>query len=244
MAPNISVSDQVYEALKRRSKSWEDTPSKIIARLLKIDEKPRARIRRGTHFPGAIIEKIILFVLGNTNAGAGSSQEITSEIIKVMKHSDLLIEEDLEKIPSGKTRIENQIRMSMHDLRQAGYFYTSTREGIWNLNKGDGVMDEVREAVESNKLFTIYRQDSEQGKNIPLPKVTYRDYRLCFKKEYIEPLGAEDSFRIICGAGVFQMTKNEFYEVFDNIVKTASYQLKGQYHSKNPPRKAMRFKVF
>lgn len=244
MAPTISVSEEVYHALKRRSRSWEDTPNKIIAQLLGINEKPKRPIRMTNHFPGGNIEKLILFVLGNTSKEAGTTEGIISEVLKVLKHSDLIIDEDLEKTPSGRTRIESQIRMRLHDLKKEGYFNSSTGEGYWELNHGDGVMDEVREIIENNKLFTLYDQGEGKNHNIPCPKVTYRDHRLCFKKEYIEPLGPEDSFRIICGNGIFQMTKNEFYEAFNNIVKTSSYQERGQYHSKNPPRKALPFRIF
>lgn len=244
MSPTISISEEVYEALKRRSRSWEDTPNKIIAQLLEIDEKPKRPIRKTNHFPGANIEKLILLVLGNTNAGAGSTEEIISEVLRVMKRSDLIIDDDLEKTPSGRARIESQIRMRLHDLKKEGYLNPSAREGIWELNHEDGVMDEVREIIANNKLFTLYDQGEDKNHNIPCPKVTYRDHRLCFKKEYIEPLGPEDSFRIVCANGIFQMTKNEFYEVFSNIVKTSSYQDRGQYHSKNPPRKALPFRIF
>ena len=244
MAPTISVSDEVYDALKRRSKSWEDTPGKIIAELLGIDEKSRAPIRRKNHIPGTIIEKIILFALGNTNTGAGSSEEIISLVLDLMKEVDLIKEDDLEKTASGRKRIEMQIRMCLHDLKKAGYFHNSTQPGIWSLIKEDGIMNEVREIVDSNKLFTKYRQDSDKHTNTSCPKVTYRDSRLCFKKEYIEPLNPEESFRIVCGNGIFQMTQNEFYKVFDNVVNTSSYQERGQYHSKKPPRKAIQFRIF
>jgi hypothetical protein len=244
MAPTIAVSDDVYEALKRRSKSWEDTPSKIIAELLGIEEKPRVPIIRGKHFPGALIEKLILFTLGHTHSGSGSAEEIKSEVLRVMKDSDLIIKEDLENTPSGRKRLEMQILMRMHDLKKAGYLDHLTQDGVWSLVREDGVMDEVREIIDSNKIFNQYRQNSDKNNDIPHPKVTYRDHRLCFKKEYIEPLNPEDPFRIVCSNGIFQMTKNKFYEVFDNIAKTSSYQDRGQYHSKNPPRKALPFKIF
>ena len=32
--PTISISQEVYDRLKERSRSWEDTPNKIIRRLL------------------------------------------------------------------------------------------------------------------------------------------------------------------------------------------------------------------
>ena len=78
MAPTISVTEEVYEALKRRSGSWEDTPSKIIAKLLKVNDKPREPMRKTNHFPGGIIEKLILFVLGNANPTA--DQAIAADV--------------------------------------------------------------------------------------------------------------------------------------------------------------------
>jgi len=59
-----------------------------------------------------------------------------------------------------------------------------------------------------------------------------------FFKEIIEGLDADESFRIICNDGIFQMTKNEFHEVFDNVIATRSYKERGHYHSPKPPRKA------
>lgn len=74
-------------------------------------------------------------------------------------------------------------------------------------------------------------------------KVTYKYTRLCFLAEMIEPLNSKESFRIICSEGIFQMTKEEFYREFQNVIQSRSYSEKGVYHYPKPPHKAFRFLI-
>ncbi len=72
---------------------------------------------------------------------------------------------------------------------------------------------------------------------------TYRKNRLWFQADVIEPLDWDQAFRIVTPEGTFEMTKKEFYEVFSNVVQTASYQIDRHYHCKKAPAKALRFKL-
>jgi hypothetical protein len=72
--------------------------------------------------------------------------------------------------------------------------------------------------------------------------VEYSYCRLGFKAEFIEPLQAEDSFRVNTPEGSFQMTKKEFGEVFSNVVRSESYA-KGLYHYPTTPKKALQFVI-
>ena len=67
--------------------------------------------------------------------------------------------------------------------------------------------------------------------------------RLCFKAEIIEPLSMNDRFCIVSNDGVFAMTKREFYDNFPNVVASVSYTRDKIYHYKQPPQKALRFKI-
>lgn len=73
--------------------------------------------------------------------------------------------------------------------------------------------------------------------------VEYSYYRLCFKADYIEPLGDSDVFAVHTPEGTFQMTKADFYRVFSNVVKSKSYQEKGIYHYPTTPAKALAFLI-
>lgn len=71
----------------------------------------------------------------------------------------------------------------------------------------------------------------------------YSHSRLCFKAEIIEPLSMNDRFCIVSNDGVFAMTKREFYDNFPNVVASVSYTRDKIYHYKQPPQKALRFKI-
>lgn len=63
-------------------------------------------------------------------------------------------------------------------------------------------------------------------------KTSYSSPRLKFIKEKIEPVNWEDVIRIYSSNDncTYQMTKKEFYDVFDNVVKSDSYQKHRYYH--------------
>lgn len=74
-------------------------------------------------------------------------------------------------------------------------------------------------------------------------KCVYSHSRLCFLADKIEPLAMDDKFQINSKAGIFIMTKHEFYDCFPNVVKSTSYQRDRIYHYSSVPQKALRFKV-
>ncbi len=70
----------------------------------------------------------------------------------------------------------------------------------------------------------------------------YEKSRLWFKKEVIEALKPDQKFGVrVRDVGLFVMTKSDFYEVFSNVVASASYQVQGNYHYTQVPQKALRF---
>jgi len=291
--PTISVSQEVYDRLKEKSRSWEDTPNKIIRRLLEkstseensheagsfgkqsqpeevpdqleksedalADDSPEGQtskfmgktIKPSTHrsihsrpshnlrnrtSPDYIIQKIVMLVLGEEETGDISPEKVVSETKKIMEFNNLLTPEDLDTVPSGKTRLESKIQRLQKRLTVEGLLEHA--EGYWKLT------EEGKKECEEDKKNT--RLPTTQDKNtngLDTPKETYRHTRLCFLREIIDKLNADESFRVICNDGIFQMTKTDFYEVFNNIVKTYSYLERGHYHSPKPPRKAMQFKI-
>jgi hypothetical protein len=72
--------------------------------------------------------------------------------------------------------------------------------------------------------------------------VTYEATRLLFKADVIERLAFKDRFRVITPVGSFEMTRADFYEIFENVVHSRSYRDKGIYHYPVVPRKAEQFR--
>ena len=54
------------------------------------------------------------------------------------------------------------------------------------------------------------------------PKVTYSYSRLTFHRDSIEPLQKDDVFRIETPAGVFELSKGDFYQTFPNVALCAN----------------------
>jgi hypothetical protein len=76
-----------------------------------------------------------------------------------------------------------------------------------------------------------------------LPRARYPFTRLCFKADLIEPLSPTDEFRVDTPIGSFQMSKQEFYDIFANVAASSSYRDAGLYHYTKVPEKALRFLV-
>lgn len=76
-----------------------------------------------------------------------------------------------------------------------------------------------------------------------MPRVVYEHSRLCFIREYIEPLGVNERFRVVTAVGTFEMTRGDFERVFANVVESKSYRLHGMYHYPVVPSKADPFRV-
>jgi hypothetical protein len=72
---------------------------------------------------------------------------------------------------------------------------------------------------------------------------TYKFSRLCFKRDLIEALSPNDSFRVETPIGAFQMTQADFHRVFPNVTQSRSYLEGGLYHYRTLPSHAEQFRV-
>jgi plasmid stabilization system protein ParE len=75
------------------------------------------------------------------------------------------------------------------------------------------------------------------------PVTTYEFSRLCFKRDVIEALAPQDTFRVITPQGVFQMTKADFHRAFSNVAQSRSYLENGLYHYPKLPARAEEFRI-
>ena len=75
------------------------------------------------------------------------------------------------------------------------------------------------------------------------PTIIYDYNRLCFKAKHIEPLTANQAFRVVTPVGIFQMTKAEFYSAFPKVVVSKSYTESGIYHYPSVPKSALPYKL-
>ena len=75
--------------------------------------------------------------------------------------------------------------------------------------------------------------------------IEYTATRLKFIRDLIEPLDNQDYIKIHVtnDNASYKMTKIEFDETFDNVVKTKSYREIGNYNYKNTPCKALKYLI-
>lgn len=72
--------------------------------------------------------------------------------------------------------------------------------------------------------------------------VTWSSPRLAFYRHKIEPLGSHQSFRVqVDGVGPFEIPKEEFLAVFNDVVMSPSYRREGFFSYPEIPDKARRF---
>jgi hypothetical protein len=103
--------------------------------------------------------------------------------------------------------------------------------------------EESRAAIEGLRAAAVAHMGSSAVLTTSAPAATYRFSRLCFRRDIIESLGPNESFRVVTPVGEFEMTKSDFYREFQNVVESKSYSDGGIYHYPKLPARAERFRV-
>lgn len=99
------------------------------------------------------------------------------------------------------------------------------------------------EGIKEAALKRLGSDAAAPGKGRTAPVATYKFSRLCFKRDVIEALAPNDSFRVETPIGVFQMTQGDFHRVFPNVTRSRSYLAGGLYHYRTLPSRAEQFRV-
>jgi serine/threonine protein kinase len=113
---------------------------------------------------------------------------------------------------------------------------------------------ELNPGMQRMDLGNVLRGMIRRGERVEVPeiatwnpedrvKLSYTKKRLHFIRPLIEDLKADEVFEIDCEAGTFRMSRAQFEDVFSNIPQTVSWEREGEYHSAQPPQKAMRFLI-
>jgi hypothetical protein len=155
----------------------------------------------------------------------GGDPSVISFFYEKFKHRYQTIWEDFLRLVDGSPTSMN--------TNSGVFYYTFTPD--YKRERSMPIVNKKISIKSETTLDTIVRLED--------CVVTYKFSRLCFNAGMIEPLEMNEKFGIITLEGVFVLSKKEFYEVFENVVKSISYQEKGRYHYPQTPKKAMRFKI-
>ena len=95
----------------------------------------------------------------------------------------------------------------------------------------------------SNKKDKVDKNEKKIKSLKKINMIEYSATRLTFKRDLIEQLNDGDYIKIhvIQDNATYKMTKREFYETFNNVIKTSSYKKLGSYNYPTTPNQALKY---
>ena len=152
MAKTIRIEDDVYEALQRLAKPFDDTPNSVIKRILEplgVLQEPDAvltesravaketpkRVGRGHLTPSRVFDAWLLHILWTKFGGKAAKTDATEAVMRALEEHGLLREADYEKVSTGETKAENAIAWGRNRLKDAGLLERNSQWGTWVLSK-------------------------------------------------------------------------------------------------------------
>lgn len=155
----ITIDDDIYEALKDQAEPFEDTPSTVLRRLLDLsntklantgtrangasaDDRTRRRTprrgakrgpraKKGSILPETEYEIPVLRALDQMG-GRAASREVVAAVGVILNGK--LTETDRESIPTGGLRWENRVHFTRLRLKEAGLLAGDSPRGVWELS--------------------------------------------------------------------------------------------------------------
>jgi hypothetical protein len=131
----IRIDDEVWAALQKRARAFEDTPNSVLRRVLGIDRlnsKRRAthRLPRGVRTAQSEFRTPLLHVLYKAGGSAKMSETVN--------HVGTLIQERLNDIDrqtmrSGEIRWRNAVQWERNEMVKEGLLKNHSPRGIWEL---------------------------------------------------------------------------------------------------------------
>ena len=163
--------------------------------------------------------------------------------IEVTKTIFSISEKEAKSYLDGEVRLKSVNGQDRHFicLPHPGILMKDFKKNPWPNKFENEIAPKAKNRIKNLKTI---RNQKKSLKNI-ITKVSYSSTRLLFRRDEIEPLDWDDKFRIYASNDncTYEMTKGEFYDVFDNVVKTKSYLEAGIYHYVKTPNKAIQFIV-
>ncbi len=131
----IRIDDEVWAALQKRAKAFEDSPNSVLRRVLGLD-RDQARRRRnnrtpkGARTPQSAYREPILRALYELGGQAEVSQ-VLDKVYELI--SDRLNEIDRQPLASGELRWRNAAMWERWVLVKEGLLKKGSPRGVWEL---------------------------------------------------------------------------------------------------------------
>jgi Mrr N-terminal domain len=139
--PTIDVESDVYEALKAHAVPFEDTPSSVLRRVLRLAGDPSATARGGptaarraavgSILPEGEYAEPILRALIEAG-GSAPAKEVTDRVGELLEGR--LTEQDRRPNRSGEIRWRNRTAFARLRLVERGLLIRGSRRGVWEIS--------------------------------------------------------------------------------------------------------------
>jgi len=132
---SIRIDDEVWVALQRRAKAFEDTPNSVLRRILHLDKTQGKRYRsnrtpKGVKTPQRAYRNPILRALYELGGHAQASDVL--EKVHVLM-ANRLNESDYQPLASGEIRWRNTAHWERNAMVEEGLLKKNSPRGVWEL---------------------------------------------------------------------------------------------------------------
>lgn len=132
--PAIRVDNEVWGLLKNHAEPFEDTPNRVLRRLLGLDKKRRQpkRLPAGSRTPQSAYRIPIAATLAELG-GNGRVSDVLNRVEKKMKNR--LRSVDKEKTSTGMVRWRNSAMWERKVMLEEGLLREDSPRGFWKLSE-------------------------------------------------------------------------------------------------------------
>jgi hypothetical protein len=131
----IRIDEEVWAALQKKARAFEDTPNSVLRRVLGIDRangKRRAtnRAPRGARTPQSEFRAPLLRVLYEAG-GSAKMSEAVDRVGALMQ--ERLNDIDRQTMTSGEIRWRNAVQWERNEMVKEGLLKKDSPRGVWEL---------------------------------------------------------------------------------------------------------------
>jgi len=131
----IRIDEDVWSALQKKARAFEDTPNSVLRRVLGIDrangKRRRAhRVPRGVRTPQSEFRAPILRILYEAG-GSAKMSEVVDGVGALMQQR--LNDVDRQTMASGEIRWRNAVQWERNQMVNEGLLRKDSPRGVWQL---------------------------------------------------------------------------------------------------------------
>ncbi len=132
---SIRIDDEVWAALQKKARAFEDTPNSVLRRILRLDKRDAKRncsnrTPKGVKTPQHAYRAPILRALYEAG-GRAQGSDVLERVYALLE--DHLNEADRQRLATGQMRWRTTARAERKAMVQEGLLKKDSPRGVWEL---------------------------------------------------------------------------------------------------------------